>query len=54
MGLFNDIQDIDIARPSVLLPIEIYDPRYRDFSASLDGVSLYGSIGSLHYSLYYG
>ncbi|MBK1880272.1 hypothetical protein [Pelagicoccus mobilis] len=53
-GLFNDIQDIDIARTSVLLPVGIYDPRYRDFSASLDGVNVYGSVNSLDYSLYYG
>ncbi len=53
-GLFNDIQDIDIARTSVLLPIGIYDQRYRDFSASLDGANVYGSLGSVDYSLYYG
>lgn len=42
-GIYNHIQDIDLARTSILLPHTIYDPRFRDFSASLDGVSIYGT-----------
>lgn len=45
LGVYTHIQDIDVARTSILLPIGIYDQRYRDFSASLDGVSFYGSVG---------
>ncbi|MDQ8203024.1 hypothetical protein [Pelagicoccus sp. SDUM812003] len=59
VGLYTDIQDIDIARTSVLLPVGMYDSRYRDFSASVDGVSLYGSLStgalsSVDYIAYHG
>lgn len=58
-GLYTHIQDIDLARASVLLPMAIYDQRYRDFSAYLDGVSFYGSLSlpgdqTLDYNLYGG
>jgi len=42
LGLYNDIQDIDIARTAVLLP-NFYDPRFRDYSAAVDGAAIYGS-----------
>ncbi len=53
-GIYNHIQDVDLARTYVLLPQGIYDARYRDFSASIDGGTLYGNIplgkaGSLAY-----
>jgi hypothetical protein len=44
-GIYNSIQSIDLARTSVLLPQGLYDARYRDFSGSVDGGSLYGDIG---------
>lgn len=58
-GIYNAIQDIDLARTSVLLPQGIYDCRWRDFSASLDGVDVFGNIplnaaGSLSYEVYAG
>lgn len=58
-GIYTDIQDIDVARTSVLLPIGMYDQRYRDFSAAVDGISFYGNIqagesNSFDYNLYYG
>lgn len=58
-GVYNDIQDIDVARTSILLPIAMYDQRYRDFSASVDGASLYGSISlgdnqSIDYNAFHG
>lgn len=59
-GIYNEIQDIDIARTSILLPMgAMYDPRYRDFGASVDGVSLYGSfyignLQSIDYNIYHG
>ena len=58
-GIYNEIQDIDIARTSVLLPIGMYDQRYRDFGASVDGLSLYGTIdlgsnNSIDYNAYHG
>ncbi|MBK1875620.1 hypothetical protein [Pelagicoccus mobilis] len=59
LGLYTHIQDIDIARTSILLPHGMYDPRYRDFSASVDGASMYGSFNlpgdqRITYNLYGG
>ena len=58
-GIYNAIQDIDVARTSVLLPQGVYDARWRDFTCSVDGGSLYGSVGlgkvgSLSYEVYGG
>jgi len=58
-GIYNDIQDIDLARTFVLLPQGVYDSRWRDFSAGLDGGELFGDIklsklGSLSYAAYAG
>ena len=58
-GIYNSIQDIDLTRTSILLPQGMYDARYRDFSASIDGGSIYGDIGlgkagSLSYEVYGG
>lgn len=59
LGLYNHIQDIDMARTQILLPLGVYDHRYRGFSASVDGLSLYGSFElaqnqRLSYNLYSG
>lgn len=53
-GIYNHIQDVDLARTAVLLPQGIYDARWRDFSTSLDGGTVFGSVslgkaGSLSY-----
>ncbi len=58
-GIYNDIQDVDLARTFVLLPQGIYDARYRDFSASLDGGAVFGNlplgkVGALSYEEYAG
>ncbi|MDQ8183200.1 hypothetical protein [Pelagicoccus sp. SDUM812005] len=57
-GIYTDIQDIDVARTTVLLPTGMYDARYRDFSASVDGASLYGNFQagnhSFEYTAYHG
>jgi hypothetical protein len=58
-GIYNSIQDIDLARTSVLLPQGMYDARWRDFSASVDGGSVYGNVGlgkvgSVSYEVYGG
>lgn len=58
-GIYNEIQGVDVARTSILLPWGMYDPRYRDFMASVDGISTYGSLNigdrqSLEYNFYYG
>lgn len=58
-GIYNHIQDVDLARTSVLLPQGIYDARWRDFSSSIDGGLLFGNVslgkaGSLSYEAYGG
>ena len=61
-GIYNSIQDIDLARTYVLLPQGMYDARWRDWSAGLDGGELFGSFslgkaaraGSLSYEVYGG
>jgi len=58
-GIYNDIQDVDVARTFVLLPQGIYDARWRDFYVSLDGGEFFGTIplkqaGSLSYEFYGG
>jgi len=58
-GIYNAIQDIDLARTFVLLPQGMYDARWRDWSAGLDGGELFGSLplgkaGSLAYEGYAG
>jgi hypothetical protein len=58
-GLYNSIQDVDLARTSVLLPQAVYDARFRDLNATLDGGEAFGTIplnkaGSLAYEAYSG
>jgi hypothetical protein len=58
-GIYNDIQDVDLARTWVLLPQGMYNARWRDFYLSVDGGEIFGNIplsraGSLSYELYYG
>jgi hypothetical protein len=58
-GIYNDIQDVDLARTSVLLPQGMYDARYRDFYCTVDGGEFFGDIplpqvSSLSYEAYAG
>ncbi|HEX7652601.1 MAG TPA: hypothetical protein VF607_03780 [Verrucomicrobiae bacterium] len=58
-GIYNHIQDVDVARTFVLLPQGVYDARWRDWSAGLDGGELFGTIslnklGSVAYEAYAG
>ncbi len=57
-GIYTDIQDIDVARTSILLPAGMYDARYRDFNAAVDGASIYGNFQagdhSFEYTVYHG
>lgn len=57
-GIYTDIQDIDVARTTVLLPTGMYDARYRDFNASVDGASIYGNFQAgnhgFDYTIYHG
>jgi hypothetical protein len=58
-GIYNDIQDVDVARTFVLLPQGMYNARWRDFYVSMDGGEIFGTIplnlaGTLSYEFYYG
>ena len=58
-GIYNHIQDVDLARTYVLLPQGLYDARWRDFSGSLDGGEVFGNFslgkaGNLSYESYIG
>ncbi len=58
-GIYNDIQDVDLARTYVLMPQGFYDARFRDISASIDGIDVFGNLpsskaGVLSYEAYAG
>jgi len=58
-GIYNQVVDLDLARTFVLLPQGVYDARFRDFYASMDGGAFYGNFnlrdaGSLSYEAYAG
>jgi hypothetical protein len=58
-GIYNYIQDVDLARTYVLLPQGIYDARWREFTTSVDGGEFFGNIplskaGDLSYEIYAG
>ena len=58
-GIYNDIQDVDLARTWVLLPQGMYNARWRDSYLSVDGGEFFGALplsaaGNLSYELYYG
>ena len=58
-GIYNDIQDLDLARTYVLLPQGMYNARWRDMYTTADGGELFGTFhlgagGRLAYQMYYG
>lgn len=58
-GLYNEINDIDAARPFVLLPQSIYPTQQRDYLLAQTGVELYGYVdlragGAIDYRVYGG
>jgi hypothetical protein len=58
-GIYNDIQDVDLARTFVLLPQGMYNARWRDMYTTIDGGEFFGTIplnkaGTLSYTLYAG
>jgi len=57
-GLYGEVLDLDSVRPSIFLPMAVYNPILRDFSASFDGAMFYGSVNagksSFDYKLFYG
>ncbi len=58
-GLYNEINDVDAARVSILLPQSVYPAANRDYLLAQSGGELYGLIplsmfGNLEYRLYAG
>ena len=55
-GLYNEYRDIDTGRMPVLLPQSVYNITSRDLLLALNGIELYGRIGSSQwrYNLYGG
>jgi len=59
-GLYGEALDLDVIRPFIFLPMSVYNPIFRDFSASFDGGMAYGTLtlgakgGSLDYKVFYG
>lgn len=58
-GLYGEALDLDVVRPFVFLPLAIYNPVLRDFSASFDGAMVYGTLGakrfgSFDYKIFHG
>ncbi len=59
IGIYNKTRDLDMLRPSILLPQSIYSETYRDTSKALKGVGVYGtlsldSMGDISYELLFG
>jgi hypothetical protein len=58
-GLFNEVQDIDVARVPVLLPQSIYQADHREYIFAQSGAEVYGRIsmgepGAVEYRVYGG
>lgn len=58
-GLYNETREIDMLRTSILLPQSVYVESYRDSTASIKGIGLYGSlpiesIGDFSYEFQFG
>jgi hypothetical protein len=58
-GLYNEINDVDVARVPILLPQSVYPIDHRDYLLAQTGIELYGNIalsvaGALEYRAYAG
>jgi hypothetical protein len=58
-GLYNEVNDIDVARVPILLPQSIYQVDHREFLFAQTGAELYGDVrlaaaGALEYRIYGG
>ncbi len=57
--LYNEYQDVDVARTTILMPQGVYSISFRDVTLAVDGLTAYGtfatpSAGDFEYNLYYG
>ena len=58
-GLYGQGRDIDMLRPTILLPQSVYNEEHRDFIVGMEGAGFYGNLalddgGNLDYELYAG
>lgn len=58
-GLHGQGRDVDMLRPTVLLPQAVYNEEHRDFIVGMEGAGIYGNLplkdgGQLDYELYAG
>jgi hypothetical protein len=58
-GLYGQGRDVDMLRPTVLLPQSVYNESLRDFIVGVEGFGIYGNVpmsdgGGLDYELYGG
>ena len=58
-GLYGQGRDVDMLRPTIMLPQSVYNEEHRDFIVGLEGAGVYGNIplddgGQVDYELYAG
>jgi hypothetical protein len=44
-GFYNEYQDIDLARTTIVMPTSLYDPILRDYNLAFYGGDVYGVVG---------
>jgi hypothetical protein len=59
VGLYNTVQDADVARPEIFQPSGVYPPERRDLTNAIDGGGIFGTLqlggaGYLEYEALYG
>jgi hypothetical protein len=59
VGLYNTLQDADVARPEIFQPSGVYPPERRDLTSAIDGGGIFGTLqlggaGYLEYEGLYG
>ena len=59
VGLYNTVQDADVARPEIFQPSGVYPPERRDLTSAIDGGGIFGTLqlggaGYLEYEALYG
>jgi hypothetical protein len=59
VGLYNTLQDADVARPEIFQPSGLYPPERRDLTNAIDGAGIFGTLqlggaGYLEYEGLYG
>lgn len=58
-GLYGQGRDVDMLRPTIMLPQSVYNEEHRDFIVGMEGAGVYGNVplddgGQIDYELYAG